>query len=78
MSRDTISRYRVARLSLYPPSVSGRPANYCLIANTIRAGVPRAQILIDGSLPELPSHPTTEELLEAFDSAIRQHMLGRG
>ena len=72
-----ISRFRVARLSIHAPSVDGRGAPYALIANTIKRGVPSAQILLDGRLPALNARPTTEELLEAFDSAIRQHMLVR-
>lgn len=74
---DRISRFRVARLSIYPPQTGSGAAPYALIANTIKNGVPRAQILVDGRLPNLSTHPTTEELLEAFDLAIRQHMLAR-
>jgi hypothetical protein len=72
---DRISRYRVARLSLFPPQISGGPARYALVANTIRNGVPSAQILCDGTLLGVATHPTTEEVLEALDAAVRQHML---
>jgi len=72
---DRISRYRVARLSLFPPMRDGDAARYALIANTIRRGVPSGQILVDGTLPSMPSKPTTEEVLEAMDAALRQHML---
>ena len=74
---DTMSRFRVARFSLYPPSSPGGHARYALIANTIRGGVPHGQILLDGIVPGFDPRPTTEELLEGFDTAIRQHMLAR-
>lgn len=77
MSNDRISRYRVARISLFPPQVPGDGARYALIASTIRNGVPRGQILLDGVVPNAPAFPTTDELLELFDSALRQHMLVR-
>lgn len=75
---DLVSRYRMARLSLYPPSVVGGHAEYVLMSHTIAKGVPRAQVLVDGRVPGVHPFPTTEQLLEAFDSAIRQHMLARG
>lgn len=74
---DRISRFRVARLSLYPPVTGVGGARYALIASTIRKGVPHAQILLDGCVPGVNAQPTTEELLEAFDTAIRAHMLAR-
>lgn len=74
---DRISRFRVARLSLFPPLTASGQARYAMIASTVRNGVPHSQILIDGQLRDVPSHPTTEELLELFDVAIRQHMLAR-
>jgi len=77
MSNDRVSRYRVARISLFPPQTPGGNARYCLIASTIRNGVPRGQIIVDGIIPNAPAFPTTEELLELFDSAVRQHMLVR-
>lgn len=72
---DRISRYRVARFSLFPPSAAGGNWRYALVANTINQGVPHATILLDGVLPGGHPQPTVEELLEAFDAAIRQHML---
>lgn len=72
---DRISRYRVARLSLFPPERDGGNARYAVVANVIKRGVPSGMILVDGVLPSAPSHPTTEELLELFDSALRQHRL---
>jgi hypothetical protein len=72
---DRISRFRVARLSLYPPHEGNRSAPYALIASTIKNGIPSAQILVDGRLPALSANPTTEEILEGMDAAIRQHML---
>ena len=74
---DTMSRYRVARLSLFPPMQAGHHARYAVVSHVIKRGIPSAQILVDGILPNQPCYPTTEELLEAFDSAIRQHMLAR-
>lgn len=75
MQNDTISRFRVARLSLFPPVESGRNARYALTANRIVRGIPTGVIVVDGVLPGAPSHPTTDELLRLFDSAIRQHVL---
>ena len=74
---DRISRFRVARMSVFPPMEAGNHARYAVTASTIRRGVPSAQILFDGTLPNAPAFPTTEELLELFDSALRQHMLVR-
>lgn len=78
MNNDRISRYRVARLSVFPPQAAGGHARYALVASTIRRGVPNAQILLDGVLPGLATYPTTEELLEGMDTIIRSHMLFRG
>jgi hypothetical protein len=72
---DRISVYRVARLSLFPPMTSGEIARYAIIANTLRKGVPSGQILADGVLRGVAPFPTTEEVLEAMDAALRQHML---
>jgi hypothetical protein len=72
---DRISRYRCARLTLFPPQVASGVARYALIANTIRNGVPSGQILVDGTLLGVACTPTTEEVLEAMDAALRQHML---
>lgn len=78
MAHDTTSRFRVARLSLFPPMAAGGHARYALIASTIRKGVPHGAILVDGHLPGINPFPTTEEVLEAMDLALRQHMLFRG
>ena len=75
MEHDTISRFRVARLSLFPPVVHGGNARYALTANRIVRGIPSGAIVVDGVLPGAPCHPTTDELLRLFDSAIRQHVL---
>lgn len=74
---DIISRYRVARLSLFPPESAAGVARYAIIANTIKRGVPRGTILADGVLRGVDPFPTTEEVLEAMDAALRQHMLPR-
>lgn len=73
---DRVSRYRVARLSVYPPERDGGQARYALITNVVKNGVPTGQILVDGVLNGCPSYPTTEEVLEMLDAAVRQHMLG--
>lgn len=75
MGHDQISFYRVARLSLFPPRRAGMPARYALVAQTIKRGVPSGAILVDGQVEGLDPWPTTEELLGAFDAAIRQNML---
>lgn len=72
---DRISRFRVARLSLYPPQLQTGSCPYVMTASVIKAGIPSTRILVDGRLPVLSSTPTTEEILEAMDAAIRQHML---
>lgn len=72
---DRISRFRVARISLFPPQAKGGWARYALIASTIKNGVPSGQILLDGQLAGVDPFPTTEELLVAFDAALRQHTL---
>jgi len=72
---DRVSRYRVARMSVFPPSTEGGHARYCIVAHRIRNGIPSGQILLDGVLPGAPTSPTTEELLALFDSALRQNML---
>ncbi len=72
---DRISFYRVARLSLFPPREDRGHARYALVANRIVRGVPQGQILLDGVVQSAPASPTTDELLELFDSALRQHRL---
>lgn len=72
---DRISTYRVARLAIHVPQTDGALARWSLIATGFRAGVPSSNILLDGSVRLAPRNPTTEELLEAFDSAIRGSML---
>lgn len=74
---DQISVFRVARLSLYPPTNVRSGARYALIANRVKRGIPTANILLDGVVHGVDPSPTTEELLEAFDSALAQHMLHR-
>lgn len=72
---DRVSRFRVARLSLFPSVLETGPARYALIANTIRNGVPHGRILADGVVPGVSTYPGLEELLDAFDHALRQHRL---
>lgn len=74
---DEISFYRVARLSLFPPREPGGHYRYALVATRVKRGIPSATVLLDGIVPGGHPTPTTEELLEAFDSAVRKHMLAR-
>ncbi len=74
---DRVSKYRVARLSLFPPQTPGGNYRYALVANTVRNGIPHAVILCDGVVPGGHPFPTTEEVLEAIDAAVRQNMLAR-
>lgn len=68
---DTTSRYRVARLCVFPPhSVPEGAGRWALTASLIRKGVPTAQILGDGVLPAMSSRPTTEEVIMAMDAAL--------
>lgn len=69
------SRFRVARLSLFPSMLGSGQARYALTSQVIRGNVPHSQILVDGVLNGVASTPTTEEILEAMDAALRQHML---
>lgn len=73
---DRISRYRVARLSLHIPVNPLAKGHYALIATGVRNGVPTSLVLADGMVPCPAHNPTTEEILEAMDAALRQHMLG--
>jgi hypothetical protein len=72
---DRVSRFQVARLSLYPPAKPGGHYRYALIATTIRGGIPSGQILVDGLVRDGHPSPTTEEILMAMDAALRQSML---
>jgi hypothetical protein len=72
---DRISTYRVVRLSIHVPAVDGAWAPWSLIATGVRGGIPTSRILVDGRVHLAPRNPTTEEILEAFDAAIRQSML---
>ncbi len=72
---DRISRYRVARLSLYPPSRDGGNWRYAIVASTIKRGIPDARIIADGIMSGGKASPTAEEVIEAMDAALRQWML---
>ena len=72
---DRICRYRVARLSVFPPLLEPGDARYAIISNVVKNGVPTGQILADGTLRGCSPFPTTEEVLEMMDAAVRQHML---
>lgn len=73
---DNMSRYRVVRLALHVPMHAGALAPWSLVAVGVRRGVPSANILLDGRVRLAPRNPTTEEILEAIDSAVRGSMLG--
>jgi len=73
---DRISYYRVARLAVHVPFTPGASAPWSLIAVGVKRGVPSANILVDGTVPLAARNPTTEEILEAMDAAIRSAMLG--
>jgi len=72
---DRISTYRVARLALHIPVQAGSLAPFSVVAIGTRRGVPHASILVDGRVACPPHNPTTEEILEAMDAAIRQCMI---
>jgi hypothetical protein len=77
MSHDRVSYYRVARLALHVPATQGALAPWSLIATGVKRGIPSSSIIVDGRVPCPAHNPTTEELLEAFDAALRQCMLPR-
>ena len=72
---DRISTYRQVRLVLQVPSKDGQRTYWSLHAVGVRAGVPHSVILLDGVVAPLSSRPTTEEILEALDAAVRGSML---
>lgn len=74
---DRVSRYRVVRFNLYPPVEAGGHYRWAMLAIGVRRGVPDSRILLDGVVPGGQPLPTLEEILEAFDSAIRGSMLPR-
>lgn len=72
---DRISRYRTVRLAIHVPLTDSERAPWSLVAQTVRAGVPSAQILLDGTVPLRGPRPGIEEILDALDAAIRQSRL---
>lgn len=72
---DQISNYRQVRLVLQVPSQPGSRAYWSLHAVGVKRGIPVSRILLDGWVPLAASTPTTEEILEALDAAVRQSML---
>lgn len=75
MSNDRISRYRVVRLAIHVPAVSGSRAHWSLIATGVRGGIPTSVILSDGMVDLAAQNPTTEEIVEALDACVRQMMI---
>lgn len=75
MVNDIVSRYRVARLSLFLPPRDGLSAHYALLVNEVTKGIPRGTVLLDGVLPSCPSKPHLEDLLALLDSALHREML---
>lgn len=72
---DTISRYRTIRLAIHVPTSETERAPWTLVAQTVRAGVPSAQILLDGTVPLHGPRPGIEQILDAVDAAVRQARL---
>lgn len=72
---DRISRYRTIRLVIHVPPSGHERAPWSLIATTVRAGVPSAQILLDGTVPLHGPRPGIEEIMDALDAALRQGRL---
>jgi len=72
---DRISTYRQVRLVLQIPSEPRGRSYWSLHAVGVRNGVPSSVILLDGFAGHLSNRPTTEEILEALDAAIRGSML---
>ena len=72
---DRISTYRQVRLVLQIPVDRGSRSYWSLHAVGVRNGIPTARILLDGFVPGLDRQPTTEEILEALDAAVRGAML---
>jgi len=72
---DRISTYRQVRLVLQVPRSEDQRAYYSLHAIGVYKGIPTARILVDGTVSLAPLNPTTEEILEALDAAVRQSML---
>jgi hypothetical protein len=73
---DRVSTYRQVRLVLQVPSGSAQRTYFSLHAVGVRKGVPHAAVLADGVVAHLGNQPTTEEIVEALDAAVRQMMLG--
>lgn len=72
---DSTSTYRQVRLILQVPGMPGTPTYWSLHAVGVRRGVPSSTILLDGTVAPLDPRPTTEEILEAIDAAVRGAML---
>lgn len=72
---DKISRYRTVRLAIHVPLAGTERAPWSLVAQTVRSGVPSAQILLDGTVPLTGPRPGIEEILDALDAAVRQSRL---
>lgn len=67
---------RTAKLILHPPVKQGGDCRYALTTFSITTrGTQNGRVLLDGVLRGIAPAPTTEELLEAFDAALRQHRL---
>lgn len=67
---------RTAKLILHPPVDPGGQCRYALTAFRVaQNGTQSGKILLDGVLLGVDPSPNTEQLLEAFDAAIRQSRL---
>lgn len=67
---------RTAKLILHPPVATEGLCRYAVTTFTVTpSGIQRGAILLDGTLEGVPVMPTTQELLEAFDAALRQNLI---
>lgn len=75
MGQDRISTYRQVRLVLQIPNLPTARTYWSLHAVGVKRGIPTSTVLLDGVVGHLAQNPTTEEILEACDAAIRGAML---
>lgn len=72
---DTISNYRLVRLTLHVPPVRPGLAHWSLTAIGVRRGIPDARPLQGGMVPLVGPLPTEEEIWEALDRVVGQYLL---
>lgn len=74
---DTISNYRIVRLTLHVPPLRPGLANWSLLAIGVRRGIPDARVLQTGAVPLVGPLPTEEDIWEAYDAVVARHLLIR-